>query len=441
MYPVSQVSFKTKFLTSFQFLLILFSFSLQAPSSHASRELDRIIAVVNNDVVMRSELAERVRTVTGQMEEQGTPLPPSSILEKQVLDRLILTKLQIQEALQTGIRVDDETLNRTISNIAAENQLSLSQFREILENDNYSYAKFREDIRNEILVSRLVQRQVTNRVNVSEREIENFLGNLQQQGAIDKEYRISHILISSPQNASLATLEKTKNKAQSVLDELQAGTDFSQMAATHSDGQQALEGGDLGWRKAGQVPTLFADFIAIMETGDISDLITSSSGYHIIKLTDVRTGEKSIITQTRSRHILLHPDEINNRDDVIFKLEQFKMRIENGEDFAMLASVHSTDNMSASKGGDLGWMSPGELVPQFEKMMNSLSIGELSPPFQTQFGWHILQVQERREHDNTEDVIRSKARDAIRQRKLGEARENWLRQMRDDAYVEYRLDS
>ena len=425
---------------SIHFLFLILLFSCQVFPCFAGIELDRIIAVVNDDVIMRSELDERVRTVVKQLEEQGTPLPPHGVLEKQVLDRLILTKLQIQEALSTGIRVDDESLNRTISNIAAENKLSLAEFRKILEADNYSYDKFREDIRNEILVSRLVQRQVNNRVTVTKSEIENFLSNMEQQGAIDKEYKISHILVAVSQTASLADRESKKEKAEKILAELRAGNDFAQTAATYSDGQQALDGGDLGWRKAAEVPTLFADFIAIMEPGDVSDLITSPSGYHIIRLDDIRTGKKVMVTQTHARHILIRPNEVETSDDVLRRLEQVRLRIINGDDFAELARGHSQDTVSAADGGDLGWNSPGDLVPEFEDVMNSLRIGEVSPPFETQFGWHILQVLERREHDNTEDAIRTQAREAIRQRKMAEARENWLRQMRDDAYVEYRLD-
>ena len=406
----------------------------------AAVELDRIVAVVNDDVVMRSELNERVRTVTAQLNQQGTTLPPKGVLERQVLDRLILTKLQIQEAMHTGIRVDDETLNRTISGIAAQNKLSLAEFRKILESDNYSYEKFREDIRNEILISRLVQRQVNNRVMVSEREIENYLANMEQQGAIDKEYKLSHILIAIPQNASPGTIEETREKAEKVLNELKSGKDFAEMAATYSDGQQALEGGSLGWRKAGQVPTLFADFISLMNIGDISDLITSPSGYHIIRLDDIRTGKKVIITQVHVRHILIKPDEVEKPKDVIRRLTQLKLRIETGEDFAELARAHSQDNVSAANGGDLGWVSPGDLVPEFEQVMNSLKEGEISQPFETQFGWHIIQVLGRRKHDNTQDALRNQAREAIRERKLTEAKENWLRQMRDEAYVEYRLD-
>ena len=405
----------------------------------AAVELDRIVAVVNDDVVMRSELDEKVRTVTAQLREQGTPLPPQGVLERQVLDRLILTKLQIQEALRTGIRVDDETLNRTINNIAAHNKLSLAEFRKILESDNYSYEKFREDIRDEILISRLVQRQVNNRVNVSDSEVNNFLATMEQQGALDKEYKISHILITIPQQASPEDIEKAREKAEMVLKELKTGKDFAQMAATYSDGQQALDGGDLGWRKAGQVPTLFADFIAIMKVGDISDIITSPSGFHIIRLDDVRTGKKVIITQAHVRHILIKPNEVEKVQDVVRRLKQLKIRIENGEDFGELARAHSQDTVSAANGGDLGWVSPGDVVPEFEEVMKSLKVGEVSEPFETQYGWHIVQVLERRKHDNTEDAIRTQAREAIRTRKLAEAKDNWLRQMRDEAYVEYRL--
>lgn len=426
-------------MSRFKYLLYLILIIGSVARCPAAVVLDRIVAVVNDDVVMRSELDERVRTITAQLKEQGTTLPPKGVLERQVLDRLILTKLQIQEALHTGIRVDDETLNRTINDIAAHNKLSLAEFRKVLESDNYSYEKFREDIRNEILVSRLVQRQVNNRVTVSPSEIENFLSNMEQQGAIDKEYKISHILVAIPQNASPETIEKTRQKAEKILKELKAGKDFAQMAATYSDGQQALEGGDLGWRKAGQVPTLFADFIAIMKVGDISDIITSPSGYHIIRLDDERTGKKVIITQVHARHILIRTNEVEKTADVVRRLKQLRNRIINGEDFGKLARSNSQDTVSAAQGGDLGWVSPGDLVPEFEEVMNSLKVGEVSPPFETQYGWHIVQVLARREHDNTKDAIRNQAREAIRQRKLAEAKDNWLRQLRDDAYVEYRL--
>ncbi len=409
-------------------------------SSQAAVELDRIVAVINDDVVMKSELDEKVRTVKNQLKEQGTTLPPSSILEKQVLDRLILTKLQIQMAQKTGIRVDDESLNRTISNIAAENKLSLAQFREILESDGYSYEKFREDIRNEILTSRLRQRQVDNRITVTEREIRNFLGNQEHQGEVETEYKLAHILIATPDGMSASEREEARKIAEKIVKDLKNGGDFAQLAATYSDSQTALDGGKLGWRKAGQVPTLFAEFVADMEKGDTSNIIRSSSGYHIIKLLDVRSTEQHVVTQTKARHILIRPDELVSDKDAKRRLQQLLMRIKGGDDFADLARGHSNDAVSAADGGSLGWVSPGDLVPEFENAMNSLAPGEVSPVFKTQFGYHIVQVLERREHDSTEDVKRARAREAIRQRKLEEARQNWLREMRDDAYVEYRLN-
>ena len=421
--------------------LILFAGVLLSTPGMAAQDLDRIVAVINDDVIMRTELAEKIRTVTSQMQEQKIPLPPQPILEKQVLDRLIMTKLQIQTAQNTGIRVDDETLNRTISNIAAENELNLNQFREILEGDGYGYETFRKDIRNEILISRLQQRQVDNRIIVTEREIENFLSNREFQGETDIEFHIAHILIAINEGASTRQVTQTRETADKVLSELQGGADFSNMAATYSDGQQALDGGDLGWRKAGQVPTLFADFITNMEVGDLSDIIKSPSGYHIIKLLDKRSTEQVVVTQTKARHILIQPDELTTPEDALRRLRQLRMRIEGGDDFAELARAHSVDAMSAAQGGDLGWVNPGDLVPEFQRVMDSLEPGATSEPFRTQFGYHVVQVLDRREHDSTEDIKRARAREAIRRRKLDEARTDWLRQMRDEAYVEYRLDS
>ena len=407
----------------------------------AVQDLDRIVAIINDDVIMRSELDVKVQSVTSQMQEQNIPLPPVNVLRKQVLDRLIMTRLQIQMAQNTGIRVDDETLNRTISNIARENELSLNQFREILEQDGYGYEAFRREIRDEILISRLQQRQVDNRIIVTDREIDNYLSNQEHQGETDLEFHIAHILIAIPEGASTRQVTRARETAETALDELRAGADFSSMAATYSDGQQALDGGDLGWRKAGQVPTLFADFIADMEVGGLSDIIKSPSGYHVIKLLDKRSSEQVVVTQTRARHILVRPDELTSPEDALRRLQQLRMRIDGGDDFAELAKAHSADTMSAADGGDLGWVNPGDLVPEFENVMNSLEPGATSPPFQSQFGFHIVQVLERREHDSTEDLKRARAREAIRRRKLEEARTDWLRQMRDEAYVEYRLEA
>ena len=407
---------------------------------YAGVPLDRIVAVVNDDVIMQSELEGKLRTVRNQLEQQGTALPPTGILEKQILDRLILNKLQLQLALDTGIRVDDETLNRTISNIASENKVSLTQFREILEKDGYSYERFREDIRNEIIIARLRERQVDNRVTVTDREIDNFVVNEEHQGIVENEYRISHILIATPEAATPEEIEQARLIGEKVLEDLTNGQDFTELAKNVSDGKQASEGGDLGWKKAGDIPTLFSDYVNNMKEGDVSELIQSPSGFHIIKLSGFRSSEKNIVTQTNARHILIRANELSTENDVKIRLEQLKIRIEGGDDFAELARAHSEDTVSAAQGGDLGWVSPGSLVPDFEKEMDKLQPGQTSAPFKTDFGWHIVQVLERREYDNSEDRKRAAAREAIRKRKIEEAQENWLRHMRDEAYVEYRID-
>ena len=402
--------------------------------------LDRIVAVVENDIIMQSELVTKLRTVAGQMQQQGIQLPSSNVLETQVLERMILMKIQLQRAEATGIRVDDETLNRTISNIAAENKVSLSQFRDILEEDGFSYEQFRENIRNEIIISRLRRRQVDNRISISSKEIDNALSNLEFQGKTETEYQLSHILISLPEAPTPDEEEQARLVAEKVLEDLKAGQDFAMMASTYSDGQRALAGGDLGWRKKNEIPTLFSTQIESMEKDDISDLIKSSSGFHIVKLADVRSSEKYMITQTNARHILIKLDELTTADDAKVRLDQLRTRIDGGDDFAELARSHSDDTVSAADGGNLGWSSPGRLVPKFEEVMNQLKIGEISQPFETQFGWHLLQVLGRREHDDTESVRRTKASETIRRRKSEEAHQNWLRHLRDEAYVEYRLN-
>ena len=421
-------------------LLLAGFLALQTFILLAGVPLDRIVAVVENDIIMQSELDIQLRTVVGRMKEQGVKLPSSSVLENQVLERMILTKIQLQLAENTGIRVDDETLNRTISNIAAGNNVSLSQFKEILEKDGFNYEKFRENIRNEIIVSRLRQREVDNRISITSKEIDNTLMNEEFQGSTETEYLLQHILISLPEAPAPDEEEQARLVASKVLEDLKTGQNFATMATTVSDGQRALEGGDLGWRKKNEIPTLFSDQIATMEKGDISDLIKSSSGFHIVKLADVRSSNKHMITQTKARHILIKINELTTTDDARLRLDQLRTRLVGGDDFAKLAKAHSDDTVSAAQGGELGWVSPGVMVTEFENVMNQLEINEISEPFTTQFGWHILQVQDRREHDDTENARRTKASEAIRRRKSEEAHQNWLRHLRDEAYVEYRLN-
>ena len=406
----------------------------------ANVALDRIIAIVNEDVVMQSELEQRLRSVRAQLREEGARLPPGPVLERQVLDSLILGRIQLQLAARAGIRVDDETLNRAINNIAAENQVTLGEFRQILEADGYNYPQFREDIRDQITLSQLLQRQVENRINVTEREIDDFLANREFQGDAEAEFRIAHILLALPADAPAAEIEQARQGAAELRRKLLAGADFAETARRVSDGGNAGEGGDLGWRKIAEVPTLFAEYIPDLGKGDISEPIRSPSGFHLIQIADIKGAEQSIVAQTRARHILIRTSELITEAEAREKLTQLKARIEGGDDFGLLARGNSDDAASAIAGGHLGWRSPGELAPEFQRAMDALAIGQISAPFQTGFGWHIVEVLERRQYDNTESLKRGRARGAIRARKLEEATQNWARELRDEAYVEYRLN-
>jgi len=412
-----------------------------AAAANPRQAVDKIVAVVNDDVITRTELDNRLHAIKDQLKSQNSPLPPDPVLEKQVLDRMILASLQLQLADHNGIRVDDDTLNHTIERIAADNKLSLPEFRSVLEKEGYDFATFREDIRREILISRVQQRQVTDRIMVSEQEIDNYLANQRAQGNTGAEYHLAHILIAVPDAASAERIQAARRRAEDVLAKLRAGANFQETAIAVSDGQQALQGGDLGWRKAGELPTLFVDPVLHMKAGDISDIIRSPSGFHIIKLLEQRDDQRHIITQTHARHILIRTDELTGDDAAQARLNDIRQRIKDGADFAELARNYSNDTASAANGGDLGWVNPGDMVPAFEAELDKLTTGEISKPFKTGFGWHIVQVLERRRYDNTDTYIRSQARDAIRQRKTEEELQSWLARLRDDAYIENRLAS
>ncbi|HSS63526.1 MAG TPA: SIMPL domain-containing protein [Gammaproteobacteria bacterium] len=404
-------------------------------------ELDRIVAVVNDDVIVESELQARMRLVKDQLRQGGTALPPEDVLGKQVLERLILERLQIQIAERAGMRVEEETLNKAVEQVARQNNLDVSQFKQILERDGFDFARFREDIRNEILISRLQQRQVQNRITVTDRDIDNYVSTLEKQGTDASAYRLSHILVAVPEAASSEAIADARRQAERVVEQLRNGADFARLAVSQSDGQQALQGGDLGWRNGSELPTIFADVVPEMRKGEISDPIKSSSGFHVVQLADVRgDAGRHVVVQTRARHILVRPNEVTSDAEAKTRLEQLRVRIENGDDFEELARAHSDDRGSALQGGDLGWVNPGDTVPDFQSVMDTIPAGGLSEPFKTRFGWHLVQVLERREFDDTEKVKRARAADQIRQRKMDEELQNWLRQIRDEAYVELRLD-
>lgn len=401
--------------------------------------IDRIVAVVDNDVITESELSDRIATVKLQLRRQGMQPPSGPTLQKQILERAVLERIQLQLAESNGIRVDDETLNQAISGIASQNNMSLEEFRDALQNDGIDFVKFREDIRKEITLRRLRQQYVDSRITITDQEVDSFLATQRRQGNGSDEYHIGHILIALPEAATPERIQQVQTRADDILSQLRSGADFHQIAISSSDGQQALNGGDLGWRKAGELPTLFAELVPNMKPGEISNLIRSPSGFHIIELFDHRTGQQHIVTQTLARHILVRLSALTTDGKAKEILADAKRRIAAGEDFATLARNISEDKASASNGGDLGWVEPGQMIPDFEAAMDRLSPGEISDPVKTRFGWHLIQVEDRREYDDTEEFTRDKARDAIYQRRIEEGTEEWLRRLRDEAYVEYRL--
>ena len=418
------------------FLLVLIPL---AAAAQQLEELDRIVALVNDDVIVQTELDQRMRTVITQLRQTRTQAPPIDVLEKQVLERLVLNRLQLQLAAKTGVRIDDRLLNSALRQVAGQNKLSLGEFRRILEAEGWDFASFREEIRAELTITRLRERQVEQRIKVTDREVDNYLSTLAHQRTPDDQFRVGHILIAVPDAPSPEDIAAARQRAEEVVEELREGADFGQMAAGVSDGQRALSGGDLGWRKLDALPTLFTDLVVQMEPGEISVPIRSPSGYHIIKLFDIRRGEVHIVVQTRARHILIRPDELTSERDARIRLAQLKERVENGADFNELARSHSDDSSSAIKGGELGWTTPVDLVPQFQTAMDALQPGEISDPIQTPFGWHIVQVLERREHDSTEKIRHTRAKEIILARKVEEEVQAWLRRLRDEAYVDYRL--
>ena len=403
-------------------------------------KLDRIVAIVDQTVVTEQELESRITTVTAQFKKQGTELPPEDILRKQILERLITDTLQIQYAAQTGLKVDDNQLDKTIERIAEQNQMTLTEFSEALAKDGVSMRKFRSDIRNEITIARLREREVDGRVNVSESEIDNFLTSQAANNENQDEFEISHILIRTPEEGATEDVQKAKAKVDTAVNELNAGKSFSKVSASFSDAPNALEGGNLGWKSGAQMPALFLDALKTMHIGDISPPLRSPNGFHVLKLTNKRGGNSPlVIQQTHSRHILIKLSEIMSEKEGKQKMDNIKERLDNGEKFEVLARQYSEDS-TASNGGDLGWVNPGDTVPQFEKAMNELKDNQISQPIRTQFGWHIIQVIERRSQDMSKEAARLKARQEIRAKKADEAYQDWIRELRDRAFVELRLE-
>lgn len=401
--------------------------------------LDRIVAIVNNEVITRQELDEQLKLATRQLNRQGTPLPQTELLEKQLLDRMVTTRVLEQTGKETGIRVDDAQLNRAIARIARDNRMSLEAFRAALDDEGVDYDQFRDNVRSEIVITRLREREVDSRVVVSDAEVESYL-KAQQASGRDAEFNLLHILVTVPEAATPEQIQARRARAEEALAKLRQGADFLQVSSTYSDAPNALEGGGLGWRDAGRLPAIFAQSVSTLKVGDISPVLRSPNGFHILKLLDRRSRvEQVVVEQTRARHILLRLNEVVSEAEVKRRLAEIRAAALGGADFAELARQNSED-ASGVRGGDLGWLSPGDTVPDFERAMDALAPGEISEPVQSPFGWHLIQVMERRTEDMTAERQRQMARLAIRGRKAEDAFTDWVRQQRDRAFVELRLE-
>lgn len=423
---------------SFRTLAAALAFLTFALPASAAEVLDRIVAVVNDGVVLQSELSRAEDEALGQIRARGIDAPPIEALRPQVLERLILTRLQTQRAQQAGIRVDDRDLNDVLGNIAAQNKLSLPDFAEKLRSEGMDFLAVREQVRDEVIIQRLRQREVDSRVLVTDQDIDLFLA--ARSDADNTEFHLGHILVSIPDGANSDERAKARAKADSLLKRLQDGEDFAQVAIAHSDGQQALQGGDLDWRKGADLPTLFAKAASKLEPGKTSPVLETSSGFHIVKLIDSRGGEeRQTVSETHAQHILLQINTLRTEEQARAQARELYDRIKAGEDLGELAPKFSDDPGSKNNKGDLGWQPPGVFVPEFQIRLDQLQPGDVSPPFRTQFGWHIAKVLERRVRDTTDESRRARARQAILQRKAAEEYDTWLRRLRDEAYIEYRL--
>jgi peptidyl-prolyl cis-trans isomerase SurA len=421
---------------------LLVASSSQFVSAQGSRAvtLDRVIAIVNDEAITRTELESQKRAVAANMKRQGLQVPNNDTLERQVLERFINEKAELQFARESGIRTDDGAVDAALSQLAADNKMTDTQFRAALQKDGLSVIKFREEIRNDLTLKRLREREVEQRVVVTEGEIDAYLANQKSQGLDKEEYNLSHVLILVPEQANPAQVSEREERAKQALLDLENGRTFGQIAAIYSDSSDAATGGVIGWRNGDRLPTVFAETLKTLQPGQVSKVLKSPNGFHIVRLNDKRGGVvKTVVDQTKARHILIRVNEFLSEADAKVKLERLRDRISRGEPFAEVAKAGSED-ASNGRGGDLGWLSPGDTVGQFEDAMKALKIGEVSQPVRTQFGWHVIEVVERRKQDITNERSRGAARVALRERKAEESYQDWLRQLRDRAYVELKTE-
>ena len=409
---------------------------LASQAANARQALDKVVAVVNDDVITQNELDNRIADFILQLKLDRNSKEQMKALRKQVLERMIGTRVQMQMAKQMGITIDDISLNRMIEKIAQSNKLSLEQLKATLSKDGVDFARFREQTREDLIIKQLQQRVVTSKINISDQEVQRFIDNNLKKNVENEKYQIHQILISTPESASPEAISKAKEKADQLYAEINNGANFKTLAIQQSNGRNALKGGDLGWRSGNELPEDFVEAIKDLNKGDTAAPVHSASGFHILKLAD-KSSSKKMVTQTQARHILLRTSKDRSDDDARKLLNDIKLRIQQGEDFSDLANEYSQDPGSKVKGGDLGWADPGTYVAEFEEVMNSLKTNGISEPFRSQFGWHILQVQDRRERDKTQANLKAQANQAIHKRKYDEELRLWSRRIRDEAYVEY----
>lgn len=405
-------------------------------TGNAEEVLDKVVAVVEDGVVLSSELDSRTYTIIARLNAQKTPLPPPDVIRQRVLDQLILEQIQVQMAEKVGLRITDSELTETMNNIAARNGFSLDQFAEELKKEGVTLPEAREQIRTEMLTGRLQQKMVSGRVRVSESDVKNFLASAAGRKSTSTEYLLGHILVAFSSGATAEQRAEKRREVEDILKTIRNGGDFRQMAVARSDGRNALEGGVIGWRKDSDLPSLAADVVPKLAVNEVSEPIETSSGYHLVTVLDKKGGKSQIITQYKTRHILIKPSEVRTLEEARLKLVGIQKRIRNGEDFGVVAKAESEDTITGAAGGDVGWVSPGDMVPPFEEVMFSSPVGEVSAPFQTQFGWHILQVLETRKEDMGEKIQARNAREILQRKEYELELQKWMREIREEAYVE-----
>lgn len=430
----------TKFLTGFLCMALASGAALAQTRELSSSgvALDRVVAVVNEGLVLQSQLDSQTLLITDRLRGQGTELPPADVIQQQVLERLVLQEIQVQRATRLGVQVPDEMLNESLRDVAKRNNIEFEQMPIALEAQGIDYAAYRDEMRREIMLSLLRQRDVYPRIYVSPRELDQALERESGQAGENTEYDVSHLLLSLPESATSDQIAKVEQLARDIHKRAQGGEDFGQLALAYSQAQSALERGKLGWRRMNQLPQFIGELVGKMKAGDVSEPVRTPTGFHLVKLDETRGGESGpvMVEQLHSRHILMRPNEVQDDATTRQRLAAIRDRILAGEDFGALASVTSEDPASASRGGDLGWNAPGVFDPEFERVLSSLQQNEISEPFRSQFGWHIVQLQDRRTYDQSDELRRQRVLSALRESKVDEETELWLRRIRDEAYVE-----